>query len=448
MKQKSNAKLVEGDISKILYKMTLPMIVGIFGMIFFNLVDTYFIGLLGVDELAAISFTFPVIMIVMSISMGLGIGASSVISREIGTGNMDQVKRYTTDVLILSFAIVILLVILGLFTLNPLFQLLGAKKELIPLIRDYMIIWYAGVPLVVIPMVGNSVIRATGDTKSPGLIMMVAVLVNLIMDPLLIFGIGPFPRLELKGAAIATLIARACVLIFAVYVLHRREKMISLQLPALKDLFHSWRKILYIALPISLTNLIAPVTIAIITMLVADYGKNAVAAFGITSRLEMFSLVIVMALSTVIAPFTGQNYGAKKYKRIIKGIQLSTNFSIIYGLVVMFFFILFSKKIASIFTDNQEVVQHAQFFLIILSVSYGANGIIKIATSVFNAINKPLFSTILILFQMVILLIPMAFLGSKLYGLKGIFIACTLAHIISGFSAYFFIPWMCTKIKN
>ncbi len=242
MKQKSNAKLIEGDISKILYKMTIPMIVGIFGMIFFNLVDTYFIGILGVDELAAISFTFPVIMIVMSISMGLGVGASSVISREIGIGNLNQVKRYTTDVLILSLAIVILLVILGLFTLNPLFQLLGAKKELIPLIRDYMIIWYAGVPLVVIPMVGNSVIRATGDTKSPGLIMMVAVLVNLVMDPLLIFGMGPFPRLELKGAAIATLIARACVLIFALYVLHRREKIISLQLPTLKDLFHSWKK--------------------------------------------------------------------------------------------------------------------------------------------------------------------------------------------------------------
>ncbi len=344
MKQKSNAKLIEGDISKILYKMTIPMIVGIFGMIFFNLVDTYFIGILGVDELAAISFTFPVIMIVMSISMGLGVGASSVISREIGIGNLNQVKRYTTDVLILSLAIVILLVILGLFTLNPLFQLLGAKKELIPLIRDYMIIWYAGVPLVVIPMVGNSVIRATGDTKSPGLIMMVAVLVNLVMDPLLIFGMGPFPRLELKGAAIATLIARACVLIFALYVLHRREKIISLQLPTLKDLFHSWKKILYIALPISLTNLIAPVTIAIITKLVADYGKNAVAAFGITSRLEMFSLAIVMALSAVIAPFTGQNYGAKKYKRIIRGIQLSTNFSIIYGLVVMFSSFLFSKK--------------------------------------------------------------------------------------------------------
>ncbi len=448
MKQKSKAKLVEGDIGKILYKMTLPMLMGILGMIVFNLVDTYFIGILGVDELAAISFTFPVIMIVMSISMGLGVGTSSVISREIGTGNMDQVKRYTTDALILSFVIVILLVILGLFTLNPLFKLLGAEKELIPLIRDYMIIWYAGVPLVVIPMVGNNAIRATGDTKSPGIIMMVAVVVNLIMDPLLIFGIGPFPRLELQGAAIATLIARSCVMIFALYVLYKREKMISLQLPTLKNLFHSWKKILYVAIPTSLTNLIAPFTIAIITMLVANYGKNAVAAFGIASRLEMFSLAIVMALSAVIAPFTGQNYGAKKYNRITKGVQISTNFSLIFGLIAMLFFILFSEKITSVFTDNQEVIQHAQFFLIILSISFGASGIIKVTTSVFNAINKPLFSTILILLQMVILLIPMALSGSKLYGLKGIFIGCTLAHIISGFLAYFFIRRVCVKIQN
>jgi len=448
MKKKSNAKLINGDIGKTLFKMTMPMLMGIFGMIFFNLVDTYFVGILGVDELAAISFTFPVIMIIMSIAMGLGIGASSVIAREIGTGNMDQVKQYTTNVLILAFIIVVVLVILGLLTLNPLFRLLGAKQELIPLIRDYMIIWYLGVPFVVIPMVSNHVIRSTGDTKSPGIIMMVAVVVNMIMDPLLIFGIGPFPRLELKGAALATLIARACVMVFAFYILHKREKLISLKLPSLKPMLNSWGKILYVAIPTSLTNLITPITLAIITMIVSHYGKNAVAGFGIASRVEMFSLAILMALSVVIAPFTGQNYGAKKYNRIMKGIKLSTNFSLIYGLVIMVFFLIFAKSIASIFTDNIEVINNAQLVLTILSISWGANGIIKISTSVFNAINKPLLSTMVILFQMVILLIPMAFLGSKLYGFKGIFIACTLAHIIAGISAYFFTPGICIKLKK
>ena len=446
MGKKSNAKLINGDIGKTLFKMTMPMLMGIFGMIFFNLVDTYFVGLLGVDELAAISFTFPVIMIIMSIAMGLGIGASSVIAREIGTGNMDQVKQHTTNVLILAFIVVIFLVILGLLTLNPLFYLLGAKQELIPLIRDYMVIWYMGVPFVVIPMVSNHVIRSTGDTKSPGIIMMVAVVVNMIMDPLLIFGIGPFPRLELKGAALATLIARACVMVFAFYILYKREKLITLKLPSLKTMFQSWGKILYVAIPTSLTNLITPVTLAVITMLVSNYGKNAVAGFGIATRVEMFSLAILMALSVVIAPFTGQNFGAKKYNRIMKGIKLSTNFSLIYGVVIMVFFLIFSKSLASIFTDNIEVINNAQLVLIILSISWGTNGIIKISTSVFNAINKPLLSTLVILFQMVLLLIPMAFLGSKLYGFKGIFIACTLAHIISGVSAYFFTPKICDNL--
>lgn len=207
-------------------------------------------------------------------------------------------------------------------------------------------------------------------------------------------------------------------------------------------------KILYVAVPTFLTNLIAPVTFAFITMLVAGYGKNAVAAFGISSRLEMFALAVVMALSAVIAPFTGQNFGAKKYGRINKGIRLSTNFSIGYGFVIMLFFILFSNKIISLFTGNQEVIRHAHFFVIALSISCGANGIVKIATSVFNAVNKPFFSTILILFQMVVLLIPMAFIGSKLYGLNGIFIAYALAHLISGFSAYFLLPKICAKIQN
>ncbi len=437
MGKKSKAKLITGDIGKTLFKMTLPMLMGIFGMIFFNLVDTCFVGILGVDELAAISFTFPVVMIVMSIAMGLGIGASSVIAREIGNGNMDRVKQYTTDVLILAFIIVIFLVIPGLLTINPLFRLLGAKQELIPLIRDYMVIWYTGVPFIVIPMVSNHVIRSTGDTKSPAIIMMVAVVVNMIMDPLLIFGIGPFPRLELKGAAIATLIARACVMVFAFYILHKRERLIAFKLPSLKMLFKSWGKILYVAVPTSFTNLISPVTLAVLTMLVADYGKNAVAAFGVTSRIEMFFLAVLMALSVIMGPFTGQNYGAKKYDRIIKAIYLSFNFAFIYGFIVMVLLIFLAKPIASIFTDNQEVILKTQLFLIILSASFGANGVIKIAGSCFNAINKPLYAFMLIMFQMVILLIPMAFAGSKLFGLKGIFAACVLAHIISGVSAYF-----------
>ena len=327
----NQAKLIEGNIPGQLVRLTLPMFVGILGMISFNLIDTFFVGRLGAKELAAMSFTFPVVMIIGSISMGLGIGASSVISRAIGEGAHRKVVRLTTDGLLLALLTVIVFVTAGLFTLEPLFTALGADAELLPLIESYMKIWYLGVPFVIIPMVGNNAIRATGDTKTPSAIMFVAIVVNSVLDPLLIFGIGPFPRMELEGAALATVIARAVTLIVAFWVLWKREKMLSLAIPKITQVFNSWKKILYVGVSAAGTNLIIPISIGIITRLVSAHGNEAVAGFGVASRIEAFSLTIMMALGSVMAPFAGQNLGAGKIGRIRTALKLGRGFSMVWG---------------------------------------------------------------------------------------------------------------------
>jgi putative MATE family efflux protein len=204
MQNQTRATLIEGHIGKTLIKLTIPMIFGILGMVAFNLVDTFFIGQLGTNELAAISFTFPVVFVIGSLAMGLGMGASAVISRAIGEGDPTRVQRFTTDSLILSVLVVVVFIVIGLLTIDQVFALLGATPQVMPLIKQYMLIWYPSMIFVVIPMVGNNAIRATGDTKTPSVIMLVAVAVNIILDPLLIFGIGPFPALALAGAALAT----------------------------------------------------------------------------------------------------------------------------------------------------------------------------------------------------------------------------------------------------
>ena len=209
MKNKLKANLTEGDPGKTIMKLTGPMMIGMIGMVIFNLVDTLYIGRLGTEALAAMSFTLPVVMLQGSISMGLGVGVSAVISRAIGAGNQEKVKRLTTDSLFLSVLIVTSFVVLGYLTIDPLFRLLGAEGELLILVKQYMSIWYVGVPFVVIPMIGNSAIRAAGNTVIPSGIMLTAITVNIVLDPLLIFGIGPFPRMELAGAALATVIARS-----------------------------------------------------------------------------------------------------------------------------------------------------------------------------------------------------------------------------------------------
>ncbi len=188
---KRNKNLTEGNIKKQLFDLAWPMLLGMMGMVVFNLIDTFYVGKLGVEELAAMSFSFPVIMFINSLSQGVGIGTSSLISRNIIHTERKEVKMMASRAILLGLIVVLVFVFVGLQTIGPIFKALGAENETLNYVHDYMSIWYLGVPFVVIPMIGNNIVRATGDTFTPGMIMLALAVVNAILDPLLIFGIGP-----------------------------------------------------------------------------------------------------------------------------------------------------------------------------------------------------------------------------------------------------------------
>ncbi len=445
---KNKGRLTEGDINKTLVKLTLHMIIGIVGMSLFNLIDTWFIGQLGTKELAAISFTFPIILVIGSISMGLGIGTSSVIARAIGEGNLHKVKILSTDSILLSFLVVVFFVILGLITIEPLFLMLGASKDLIVLIKQYMIPWYIGVPFVITPMIGNSIIRATGDTKTPSRIMLLAITINLILDPILIFGYGPFPKLGIYGAAIATVISRFATMIFSLKILYSREKLIILKLRPINEIYNSWKEILYIGFPASGTNLIMPMSLGIVTHIIAKHGNNAIAGFGVGIKVGMFTTSVVLALGSVLAPFVGQNWGAGKINRVRHSIRSSFIFSMIWGFFSFILFIFFSDFLASMFNNNKSIIEIASSYLIIISFSFGFRGVLRLSGNVFNALNKPRPAIILVFIQMIVLTIPLSYIGSWLYDIKGIFYAVAISNIISGAIAYFWIKRVLREKSN
>ncbi len=206
-----------------LIALTVPMIWGVLAIMSFNLVDTWFVAQLGADRLAAMSFTFPVVMVLVSLGIGLMAGTSSVLARVIGEGDHSRVRRLTTDALVLAFVLSALFTVLGLLTIDPLFRRLGVTEALLPLVREYMTIWYAGFFCFLVPMVGLGAIRATGDAKFQSRTMMAAALVNLVLDPLLIFGLLGFPRLELAGAALATVLSRGLTLLVGYWALRRMD---------------------------------------------------------------------------------------------------------------------------------------------------------------------------------------------------------------------------------
>ena len=439
MNSERKAKLTEGEVGPQIMSMALPMFFGIIGIIAFNLIDIYFIGRLGTLELAAVSFTFPVVFIIGSVALGLGIGATALISRAIGEGNSEQVKRLTTDSLVLSLIIVGSVIGIGFMTMDRVFSMMGASSEEVSLIREYMTYIYPGAFFVVIPMVGNGAIRATGDMKTPAMIMGVAVLLNLILDPLLIFGLGPFPRLELTGAAIATVISRGITLILSVSILHFREHMITFTFPGIREVWESWKNILYIGVATAGTQVVYPIGIGFILRIISTYGQEAVAAFGIATRIEALALVIMMALSSAINPFIGQNLGAGKFERVTAGIRFVNHSALKWGMVAAVVLALAAKPLASIFNVDEEVVSILSLFLWIVPISYGLYGVMMLTNSALNVLHRPLHATAIAFIQMFVIFIPLAFLGSELFGIIGIFGASTFSKLLAGIGAYYWL---------
>lgn len=434
--QPTKATLTEGNVVHRLINLTAPMLFAVFSFVLFNLVDTYFIGQLGTVELAAVSFTFPVVLLIGSLAQGLGIGASAVISRFIGQGESDRVRRLTTDSLILAFILVSCFSITGLLTIDPLFTLLGATEDVLVFIREYVSIYYVALMFVVIPLVGNAAIRATGDMRTPAAIMFIAVLVNIVLDPLLIFGIGPFPEWGVRGAAIATGISRATALVGGLYVLHYRERMIIWALPKFGALMDSWRRILYVGIPAAATQMLIPISTAVITAMVASYGTTAVAAFGVASRIETFGLAVFLALGGTLTPFIGQNWGAGRGDRVREAIRASQIFSIFWGAIFALLLLIFGRQIAGIFNDSPEVIDMLYRYLLIVPISYGLAGILQVVNSSLNALNRPIESAILSVLRLGVIYIPVAVIGSQIIGLDGIFLGAAVANIGAGVLAF------------
>lgn len=422
----------EGNVRRLLFMRTLPMIMGIFSMMAFNLVDMFFISRLGIEPLAAISFTFPVVIVISSFTLGLGAGASAVISRAIGESEFDKVRHYATDSIILAFLFTCFFVAAGFAGFDTIFNFLGAHGRILEMVRSYMYIWYWGMICVVVPMVGNNIIRATGDTRMPGLLMCLAIVINIILDPLLIFGYGPFPAMGIAGAAVATVISRAVTFVIVLIVLIRKYDIILLRIPEFSELMDSWKKILYIGLPNAVTNVSVPAGIGIFTKMMSWYGPEAVAAFGVTSRIKSFTFIIIFSLSTVLGPFIGQNYGAGKICRAYQGVRESNRFALLWGVLCALLLFVFAEPLVRIFTDDQKVLCIAADYLRILPVGYGFNALLILSSTVFTVLNRPFKAMFLNVLYMFILSIPLAYLFSRFYGLTGIFIGAVLAQIFSG----------------
>ena len=332
--------------------------------------------------------------------------------------------------------LVTLLSLLGACTIQPLFRLLGASDPLIGLIYDYMLIWYLTVPMLVLPMVGNAAIRATGDTKTPSLVMGVAGLVNGVLDPLLIFGPGPFPEWGIRGAAIATSISWLMAMLVSLHILRKREQLLSWRLSPRPRLLAHWRALLQVAVPASFTNMLNPLATAVLMTIFAGLGTEVVAAYGAASRVEALLLIVMMALSSVLAPFVSQNCGAGNPARARAALLLCMRFALLFQLAIYGLVWLLAPLIANLFSDHPQVVRLIVLYLHLVPIGYGFQGMVMLLASALNGVRASTVSFVFNGMRLFVFLLPGAWLGAKLGGEQGIYLGILLANLAAGLLAW------------
>ena len=429
---KNKGDLTTGSVRGHLARLTLPMIWGLLAVISMQLADTYFISMLGTTELAAVSFTFPVTMILSHFVFGINIALSSVVSRLIGGKQMEDVKRIVLHGLIFAVALTALIAAGTLAFMDPLFSAMGADEISREIIWQYMPLWLLASIILAVPVNANSAIRAAGDTLIPALVMTTVAVVNVALDPVFIFGLFGAPEMGVKGAAVATVIANICALGLALYFLVAKKDLVCLKGLKLAQFGDSFKRLIVIAIPAGITNIIMPFTNAVIVALLATSGAEVVAAFGVASRVEALAMLLVISLALGLAPIVGQNWGARNFGRVHEAINQAILFNFIWSAGVAVVLGLFARSIAGAFSDDVTVVKYAALFFWIVPFSYAFGNLVMGWASSFNAMGMPQKAFVMIVAKAFAITIPAVYLGEVFYGVEGLFIALAASNVVSG----------------
>lgn len=428
--------LTRGPVGAHLRRQATPFAFALVAIFSLEAIDLLFIAQLGDAPLAAVSFALPVIWLVYGIGIGFEAGAASCVSRAIGRGDRARADRLTTDSVILAGSVAVLIALAGLALIEPVFRLLGAPEELLPLISEYMQVWYWVAPMDMALWTMLASIRARGNTLLESKLIIAAALLNLALDPLLIFGLLGFPRLEVAGAALATVISTALVLGFSTWHLGRRLRVFARLKTGFRQRLDSWRHLLEIGVPAMITNAIVPVSAGIVVALIADYGVDAVAGYGIAMRIEPLALIPFYALSAVSSPFFGQNSGAGLGDRLREARRVVTRFCAVFGLLLAALVSLSADLIVGLYTDSDEIRYVATRYLWLVSWSWGAYGVVMSVNASFNGSGRPLPGVVISTCRVIIVLLPLIYVGERLLGLPGLFLAIAASNLAVGVMAF------------
>jgi len=387
--------------------------------------------MLGTLPLAAMGFTFPVIMILGCVFHGLGVGVMATVAHAVGGKKRTKAAKLVTAGMMLVVLVAALLGVVGFCSMEWTFRQFGAVGEVCKPIEEYMNIWYLGCVTGAVTMVGNSLLVAVGDSKLAGIFMMLGLVLNVFLDPLFIFdwGLG----LGIAGAAWATIISQFCGAVLIVTALGKRHKLWNLHVVEKKRLmFPAWKQIVRFALPSMLGMILMPAGNGVVTRIVASFGDAAVAATAAAGRLEAVAFMLPMSLGIGLMPMVAQNYGGRLYSRILRCRKIAMQFAFYYEIFMAVVYFIAAPYIVKFFTGDPVVAGIMTAYLRIVPWGFGMIEIHRYCGFFFTGCDYPHGSAWLAVLRILVLLIPLSLLALAFNSLNGLFAARLAADLLAG----------------
>ena len=409
--KKNNYSLTNDPIRKLFINIAIPSSIGTIFQTLYNIVDTFFAGQISAEALAAIAQTFPVYFIIIALGVGISIGTTSLIANTIGENNDNKASLYLAQAVLVAIIVALLVTIVGILIAPYIISLLSSSYSASLLSLEYLNIIFLGSIFFFIQITVNSSLTARGDAKSNRNILIFSFFLNIILNPLFIFGYGIIPAMGIKGIALATISAQFIGMCYIIYKAYLTNLKLFLYPKSFLPKLNLIKELLGQGVPASLGMMMISVGFAIIFYFIKTFGVLAVAGYGTAIRYEQIFLLPILGLNTAVLAIAGQNFGAKKYVRVGE----VYNKALLYGCTIMLFagiIIYFTAEIAvSLFTNNEEVIKYGKTYLQITALMEPVYPIFFISNALLQSMKKAIHVMFLTMFRMAILpLITLSYL--------------------------------------
>ena len=428
--QKEN-KMGYMPVPRLLFTMSMPMVISMLVQALYNVVDSVFVARISENALTAVSMAFPVQNLMIAVSVGTGVGINALLSRSLGEKQFRQADRAARNGLFLGLVTYLAFAVFGLAGSRLFFTSQTSDPELIAYGTQYVFtvtVFSFGICLAV---VGERLLQSTGRTIYNMITQGLGAIINIILDPILIFGLCGFPRMEVLGAAVATVVGQICGMALSLFFNVRKNQEINLNMKGFRPDWATIRKIYEVGLPSIIMQSIGSVMVFGVNKILMMFTSTAVSVFGVYFKLQSFIFMPVFGLNNGMVPIIAYNYGARRKKRITETVKLSIGAAVAVMLAGLAVFQLRAEALLEIFDASPDMLSIGVPALRTISLSFLFAGYCIVVGSVFQALGNGVYSLAVSVARQILVILPVAYVFARLWGLNAVWWSIPIAEIVS-----------------